>query len=257
VPEGFACHTVSLPYNDSASVREFFALRGGEVAAVIVEPAAGNMGLVPPKDGFLCELRELTRSAGALLICDEVINAFRFGLSTYSSLFAGIDPDIVTLGKVVGGGLPLAAVGGKAIYMDLFAPSGPVYQAGTLSGNPLAVAAGLKTLEILERDNPYPVMAETCRKITDGVNAFAREKGVPLHAARFGGVFTIFCSQEPVASLSDALGCDTSLYAKVFHGLFERGIYIAPSQFECNFVSAAHSASDADAFLSAFSGIFA
>ena len=257
VPADFARHTVSLPYNDSASVREFFALRGGEVAAVIVEPAAGNMGLVPPKDGFLCELRELTRLAGALLICDEVINGFRFGLSTYSSLFAGIDPDIVTLGKVVGGGLPLAAVGGKARYMDLFAPSGPVYQAGTLSGNPLAVAAGLKTLEILERDDPYPAMAETCRKITDGVNALAREKGLPLHAARFGGVFTIFCSQEPVTDLSDALRCDTSLYAKVFHSLFERGIYIAPSQFECNFVSAAHSDSDADAFISAFSGIFA
>jgi glutamate-1-semialdehyde 2,1-aminomutase len=119
------------------------------------------------------------------------------------------------------------------------------------------VAAGLKTLEILERDNPYAKMAETCRRIADGVNAFAREKSLPLHAARFGGVFTIFCSQEPVANLPDALSCDTSLYAKVFHGLFERGIYIAPSQFECNFVSAAHSDSDADDFVSAFSGVFA
>ena len=256
VPADFARHTVSLPYNDFDAIRTFFAERGNEVAAVIVEPAAGNMGLVPPKDGFLAELRELTRSSGALLICDEVINGFRFGLSTYSSLYANVEPDIVTLGKVIGGGLPLAAVGGKALYMDKFAPEGPVYQAGTLAGNPLAVAAGLKTLEILERDNPYSAMAAKCARLADGVNAFAEAKGIPVRVASFGGVFTIFCSAEPVSDLAGALRCDTSLYAKIFHGLFDRGIYIAPSQFECNFISAAHTDADIESFIDAFAGIF-
>jgi glutamate-1-semialdehyde 2,1-aminomutase len=256
VPVDFARHTVSLPYNDFESVREFFAKRGNEIAAVIVEPAAGNMGLVPPKEGFLAELRELTHSAGALLICDEVINGFRFGLSTYSSLFANVEPDIVTLGKVIGGGLPLAAVGGKAMYMDRFAPEGPVYQAGTLAGNPLAVAAGLKTLEILERDNPYQGMAAKCARIAEGVKAIAQECGVLLRVAHFGGVFTLFCAAEPVEDLAGAMRCDTALYAKVFHGLYDRGIYIAPSQFECNFVSAAHTDADIDAFISAISEVF-
>ena len=256
VPADFARHTVSLPYNDFDAVRGLFAKRGQEIAAVIVEPAAGNMGLVLPKEGFLAELRELTRSAGALLICDEVINGFRFGLSSYSSLFAGVDPDIITLGKVIGGGLPLAAVGGKAIYMDRFAPEGPVYQAGTLAGNPLAVAAGLKILEILERDNPYPGMAAKCGRIAHGVNAIAQDCGIPLRAAHFGGVFTLFCSTDPVNDLAGAMRCDTSLYAKVFHGLYDRGIYVAPSQFECNFVSAAHSDADVDCFISVMDEIF-
>ncbi len=257
VPDDFARHTASLPYNDVAAVREFFAESGHLVAAVIVEPAAGNMGLVPPAPGFLDELRELTRGAGALLICDEVIDGFRFGLSTYSSIFARITPDLVTLGKVIGGGLPLAAVGGGAGLMDMLAPDGPVYQAGTLSGNPLAVTAGLKTLEMLERDLPYRRMAETCGIIEDGVNGAARQHGVPVRVARFGGVFTIFCSETPVTDLETAKRCDTALYAKLFHGLYERGIYIAPSQFECNFVSAAHTADDADRFISAFESVVA
>ena len=252
IPADFARHTVSLPYNDVAAVRNLFAARGGEIAAVIVEPAAGNMGLVPPHDGFLSVLRQLTQAAGALLICDEVINGFRFGLSTYSSLFAHVEPDIVTLGKVIGGGLPLAAVGGRAMFMDCFAPDGPVYQAGTLAGNPLAVAAGLKTLEILERDEPYPSMAAVCATLSEGVDAAAKTHGVPVHVARFGGVFTLFCSAEPVTDLASAQRCDTQLYAKIFHGLYDRGLYIAPSQFECNFVSAAHTPADADAFVSAF-----
>jgi glutamate-1-semialdehyde 2,1-aminomutase len=256
VPADFARHTVSLPYNDSDAVKKFFAAHGNSVAAVIVEPAAGNMGLILPKGGFLAELRELTRSFGALLICDEVIDGFRFGLSTYSSLYADVDPDLVTLGKVIGGGLPLAAVGGKSVYMDEFSPSGSVYQAGTLAGNPLAVAAGLKTLEILERDNPYIGMAARCRNMADGVNAVAQKKGLPVQVSSFGGVFTVFCSASPVSDLSDAMRCDTSLYAKIFHGLYERGIYIAPSQFECNFISAAHADSDIDFFISSFAEIF-
>ena len=255
VPADFARHTVSLPYNDVAAVRDFFAARGGEVAAVIVEPVAGNMGLVPPVDGFLQELRRLTRDVGALLICDEVIDGFRFGLSTYSSLFAHVVPDLITLGKVIGGGLPLAAFGGKAEFMDRLAPDGPVYQAGTLAGNPLAVAAGLKTLDILERDDPYSAMSANCAMLAEAVNGTAKDRGVPVRAARFGGVFTLFCSAEPVRDLATAQRCDTKLYAKIFHGLYDRGIYIAPSQFECNFVSAAHTAGDAEAFASAFASV--
>ena len=256
VPADFARHTVSLPYNDFDAVREFFSARGNDVAAVIVEPVPGNMGLVAPKEGFLAELRELTRASGSLLVCDEVIDGFRFGLSTYSSLYANVEPDIVTLGKVVGGGLPLAAVGGKAMYMDRFAPDGPVYQAGTLAGNPLAVAAGLKTLEILERDDPYPAMAAKCARIADGINSIAEAKGVPVRVSNFGGVFTIFCSEGRVEDLAGALRCDTALYAKMFHGFYDRGIYIAPSQFECNFVSAAHEDSDVDSLICAFAEIF-
>ena len=256
VPFDIARHTASLPYNDVSAVREFFAAHGREVAAIIVEPAAGNMGLVPPKEGFLAALRQIAHGSGALLICDEVIDGFRFGLSTYSSIFAGVEPDIVTLGKVIGGGLPLAAVGGKAEYMDRFAPDGPVYQAGTLAGNPLAVAAGLKTLEILERDNPYRSMESVCHALADGVNAVAEKHGVPLRVAHFGGVFTLFCSADPVADLSSAQRCDTKLYAKIFHGLYNSGIYIAPSQFECNFVSAVHTQADAEAFVQAFADLF-
>ena len=252
VPADFARHTVSLPYNDLTAVREFFAARGGEVAAVIVEPVAGNMGLVPPVEGFLPELRALTQAAGALLICDEVINGFRFGLSTYTARFTDVTPDLVTLGKVIGGGLPLAAVGGRADLMDLFAPDGPVYQAGTLSGNPLAVAAGLKTLEILERDDPYAHMEATARAIAEGVMDVARQKGVPVQVSQFGGVFTLFCSEGPVRDLASAQRCDTTLYARIFHGLYQRGLYIAPSQFECNFISAAHAPAIADALVSAF-----
>ena len=252
VPADFARYTVSLPYNDLTAVREFFAARGGEVAAVIVEPVAGNMGLVPPADGFLSELRALTQAAGTLLICDEVINGFRFGLSTYTARFTDVTPDLVTLGKVIGGGLPLAAVGGRADLMDLFAPDGPVYQAGTLSGNPLAVAAGLKTLEILERDDPYARMEATARALAEGVTDVARQKGVPVQVSQFGGVLTLFCSEEPVRDLASAQRCDTALYARIFHGLYQRGFYIAPSQFECNFISAAHAPSTADAFISAF-----
>ena len=167
--------------------------------------------------------------------------------------FTDVTPDLVTLGKVIGGGLPLAAVGGRADLMDLFAPDGPVYQAGTLSGNPLAVAAGLKTLEILERDDPYARMEATARALAEGVTDVARQKGVPVQVSQFGGVFTLFCSEGPVRDLKSAQRCDTALYARIFHGLYQRGLYIAPSQFECNFISAAHAPSTADAFISAFS----
>ena len=252
VTKGAVADTLVAPYNDLAAAEAAFARHGADIAAVVVEPIAGNMGLVPPAPGFLKGLRALASRHGALLVCDEVIAGFRFGFSSYSSLYGGVSPDIITLGKVIGGGLPLAAVGGKRKWMRLLAPDGPVYQAGTLSGNPLAVAAGLATLDALEADPPYARMAALGKALADGVSAAAAERGVPAFCQSFGGVFTIFCREEPVRSLADARRCDTALYSRIFHGLLARGVYTAPSQFECNFVSAAHTERDVDAFLSAF-----
>jgi len=255
VTKGSVADTIVAPYNDLSAVEAAFSRHGSEIAAIIVEPIAGNMGLVPPSSGFLKGLRALATKHGALLVCDEVIAGFRFGLSSFSSLFGGVSPDIITLGKVVGGGLPLAAVGGRRKWMKLLAPDGPVYQAGTLSGNPLAVSAGLATLDVLERELPYARMAELGGRLSASVTAIAAERGVAAFCQSFGGVFTIFCSEGPVRSLADARRCDTRLYARIFHGLLDRGIYTAPSQFECNFISAAHSARDVDAFISAFDAV--
>ena len=252
VTEGAVADTMVVPYNDLQAVEQAFAQCGDRIAAVIVEPVAGNMGLVPPSEGFLKGLRKVTTKHGALLICDEVINGFRFGFSSYSSLYAGVTPDLITLGKVIGGGLPLAAIGGKAKWMKQLAPTGPVYQAGTLSGNPVAVAAGLKTLDILAREQPYGRMAELGSALAVGISTIAAEHGVPVTCQSFNGVFTPFCTDLPVQDLADAKACSTKLYAKIFHGLLDRGIYIAPSQFECNFVSAAHTAKDVDEFLAKF-----
>ena len=252
VTRGAAKDTVVAPYNDLAAVRRAFAEHPGRIAAVIVEPVAGNMGLVPPAEGFLRGLRAITRADGALLVCDEVINGFRFAYGTYSSIYAGVTPDVVTLGKVVGGGLPLAAVGGRRKYMKAFAPEGPVYQAGTLAGNPIAVAAGLKTLEVLGRDDPYPRMAALGSALAVGVSTIAAERGIPVRCQSVNGVFTMFCSERPVTDLETAKTSDTKLYARIFHGLLDRGIYVAPSQFECNFVSAAHTERDIDEFLDGF-----
>lgn len=255
VTAGAVADTLVVPYNDLGAVEAAFAERGDEIAAVIVEPVAGNMGLVPPADGFLKGLRAVTKKHGTLLICDEVINGFRFGFSSYSALYGGVTPDLITLGKVIGGGFPLAAVGGKAKWMRQLAPTGPVYQAGTLSGNPVAVAAGLKTLDVLERDAPYARMAELGSALAVGVSTLAAEHGLAVTCQSFNGVFTPFCTDTPVQDLADAKACSTALYAQIFHGLLKRGIYIAPSQFECNFISAAHTEKDVDAFLDAFEDV--
>lgn len=231
--------TYVAPYNDASAVARIIDAKGGEIAAVIVEPVAANMGLVPPRPGFLAALRRLADRCGALLIFDEVIDGFRFHLSTYAAL-AGVKPDLTTLGKVIGGGLPLAAVGGAAVFMDRLAPLGRIYQAGTLSGNPLAVAAGLKTLEILEREDPYPRMAALGGRMADEINAAAEAAGAGMRCAHFRGVFTLFASPDPVRSLADARRCDTALYARVFHALLDAGYYLPPSQFEVGFISAAH-----------------
>ncbi len=255
VTPGAVEDTLVVPYNDLEAVEAAFKVHGQRIAAAIVEPVAGNMGLVPPLEGFLKGLRSITAKHGALLVCDEVINGFRFGLSTYSALYGGVSPDIVTLGKVIGGGLPLAAVGGRRRWMKQLAPTGPVYQAGTLSGNPLAVAAGLKTLEILERDLPYTRMAELGSALAVAASTIAAEHGLPIRCQSFNGVFTFFCTEQPVTDLASAKMADTRLYARMFHGLLDRGIYLAPSQFECNFISAAHTARDVDALLDRFDDV--
>ena len=252
VTRGAVADTIVVPYNDLAAATAAFAAHGSRIAAIVVEPIAGNMGLVPPAPGFLKGLRSLATKNGALLVCDEVIAGFRFGFSSYSALYGGVSPDLITLGKVIGGGLPLAAIGGKRKWMKLLAPDGPVYQAGTLSGNPLAVAAGLATLDVLERDLPYRRMADLGLVLSTGVTAIAAGRGVPVFCQSFNGVFTIFCGEGPVKNLADARRCDTALYARIFHALLDRGIYVAPSQFECNFISAAHTAKDVDQFLAAF-----
>ncbi|MEI6647020.1 MAG: glutamate-1-semialdehyde 2,1-aminomutase [bacterium] len=243
VPQVVANDTFVVQYNDLIALTELMREKGSEVAAIIVEPVVGNMGLVQPTEGFLKGLRLLADKSGAVLIFDEVITGFRFGLSSYSQM-CGVTPDLITLGKVIGGGLPLAAVGGKASLMDQLAPSGKIYQAGTLSGNPLAVAAGLKTLEVLQRDNPYPRMAALGKRLSDAINPMA--KG--FHCAQFQGIFTMFFTPAPVTTLAHAKRSDTQAYATYFHKVLGSGFYMPPAQFEVAFISAAHTESNIDAF---------
>ncbi len=250
VTPGTAADTLSVPYNDLEAARKAAALNARELAAIIVEPVAGNMGLVPPDPGFLAGLRALADETGALLIFDEVITGFRFGPTTYGRL-CGVTPDLTTLGKIIGGGLPLAAVGGRADIMRKLAPLGPVYQAGTLSGNPVAVAAGLATLRILERTDPYLALERLGAMLADGLAGVAAGLRTPFHCARLGGVFTPFFCPAPVRNLAQAKAADTRLYAAFFHGMLERGFYLPPSQFEAAFISTAHTETDVAAFLDA------
>jgi glutamate-1-semialdehyde 2,1-aminomutase len=245
VPQEVANDTFVVPYNDLPALQALIRTRGSEVAAIIVEPVVGNMGLVQPAEGYLQSLRACADQCGAVLIFDEVITGFRFGLTSYSQL-CGVTPDLITLGKVIGGGLPLAAVGGKASLMEQLAPSGKIYQAGTLSGNPLAVAAGLKTLEVLERDNPYPHMAALGKQLATTLN----QKAESYHCAQLGGVFTLFFAQGPIRNLVEAKLCDTKAYARAFHHALEAGFYLPPAQFEAAFISAAHTEADIDLFCS-------
>lgn len=246
VPRHVAEDTFVAPYNDLDAVKRILDEHGRDVAAILVEPVAANMGLVLPNPDFLSKLRHLADSCGALLIFDEVIDGFRFHRSTYSAL-CGVQPDLYTMGKVIGGGLPLAAVGGFSVFMDSLAPLGGVYQAGTLSGNPLAVAAGLKTLEILERDVPYPDMTARADRFAAKVNEAAAACGTPLRVSAYKGIFTVFCADTPMRCLDDTRQCDTRLYARLFHTALDAGFYLPPSQFEVGFVSAAHTDADVDA----------
>ncbi|TAN36190.1 MAG: glutamate-1-semialdehyde-2,1-aminomutase [Verrucomicrobia bacterium] len=247
VTAGAAADTFVLPYNDLDAIRALVSKSGHELAAIIVEPVVGNMGLVPPLPGFLAGLRELTTQCGALLIFDEVITGFRLGPTTYGTL-CKVTPDLTCLGKIIGGGLPLGAFGGRAEIMDHLAPLGRVYQAGTLSGNPVAVAAGLTTLQILRRENPYPRIEKLAARLATVFNTAARKYDVTAHCAQLGSLFTPFFTTAPIRNLTDAKRCDTAAFARFFHGMLDRGIYLPPAQFEAAFVSAAHTDAEIDQF---------
>jgi glutamate-1-semialdehyde 2,1-aminomutase len=238
VPKALAELTIPLPFNDAGQVRNAMARHGEEIACIIVEPVAGNMGVVPPCPGFLETLREVTRAHGALLIFDEVITGFRLAYGGWQTL-TGMVPDLTCLGKIIGGGLPVGALGGRREIMEHLAPTGPVYQAGTLSGNPLAMSAGIATLDIL-RGKSY---AEIDRKAADlgaGFLELFREKGLPVRINRVGSMFTLFFTADEVVDFETASRSDTALFARFFQGMLKAGINLAPAQFEAGFVSFAH-----------------
>ena len=250
VPQALAELTLNAPYNDAAAVETLFDLHRDKIAAVIVEPIAANMGVVPPKPGFLQALLDLSSRHGALLIFDEVITGFRMCYGGAQTLF-GITPDLTTLGKIIGGGLPVAAYGGRRDLMDRVSPLGPVYQAGTLSGNPLAMSAGIASLDLLGAPGFYESLDERAKRLGDGIVAALRESGASATAVRAGSLLTLFFSREPVTDYAAAKKCDTRRFAEFFRGMLDRGVFLAPSQFEALFVSAAHTEADIDRTLSA------
>jgi glutamate-1-semialdehyde 2,1-aminomutase len=250
VPPGTVADTLVAPYNDLAAVERVIAEHGADLAAVIIEPVAGNMGCVAPRDGYLPGLRELTRKAGALLILDEVMSGFRVALGGAQTIYGG-KPDITCLGKIIGGGLPVAAYGGRAEIMDHIAPDGPVYQAGTLSGNPLAMAAGCVTLDALARPATYEKLESTSARLHGGLLEAISGSDVKATINRVGSMITLFFTPGPVTDYASAKTSDTALYARFFHAMLEQGVYFPPAQFEAAFVSLAHSASDVDATVKA------
>ena len=250
VPHDFTRHTITAPYNDLKTVQRLLETHGHGVACVIVEPVAGNMGVVPPGDGFLPGLRELTRQYGVLLIFDEVITGFRLQYGGAQRLY-GITPDLTCLGKIIGGGLPVGAYGGPRKLMELIAPSGPVYQAGTLSGNPLAVTAGIETLRRLAAPGLYERLDQRAAMLADGLRAAAQKANVPLRLTRVGSMMSGFFTTGPVVDYASAKRSDTAAYSTFFHRMLERGIYLAPSQFEAAFLSTAHTASDVESTIKA------
>ncbi|MBI3636395.1 MAG: glutamate-1-semialdehyde 2,1-aminomutase [Candidatus Rokubacteria bacterium] len=246
VPAALAQLTVTVPFNDLDAIRDVFRARGHEIAAVIVEPVAGNMGVVPPRPDFLAGLRELCREHGAVLIFDEVITGFRVAYGGAQALY-GVRPDLTCLGKIIGGGLPVGAYGGRRDLMSQVAPLGGVYQAGTLSGNPLAVAAGLATLRALSTGDPYARLEALGARLARGLAAGAEKAGVPVRINRVGSMLTGFFTADPVTDYATAKRADTARYARFFHGMLERGVFLAASQFEAAFVSLAHTEADVDA----------
>jgi glutamate-1-semialdehyde 2,1-aminomutase len=246
VPKGLADHTLTLGYNDVAQVRETFARIGGEIACVIVEPVAGNMNCIPPEPGFLEALREECTRHGAVLIFDEVMTGFRVAAGGAQQLY-GIAPDLTTLGKVIGGGMPVGAFGGRRAIMERIAPLGPVYQAGTLSGNPVAMAAGLTTLRLLSRPGFHAELAAKTDRLVAGLKDAAREAGVPLATNHVPGMFGFFFTSAPrVTSYAEATGCDVERFKRFFHAMLKEGVYLAPSAFEAGFVSIAHGDAEID-----------
>ncbi len=255
VPADLAKHTLTLPFNDLAAVQRLFADRGAKIACVIVEPVVGNMGVLVPKDGYLQGLLDTCRKHGALLIIDEVMTGFRVGYGGACGLY-GIRPDLVTFGKVIGAGLPVGAFGGRADVMDKVAPAGPIYQAGTLSGNPMAMAAGYASLKLMT-PAAYARLEELGAKLQAGLAAAAKEAGVPVQVNRVGSMLTVFFSEKPVFDAASARACNTKRFGVFFHALLEGGVYFPPSQFEAAFLSTAHTDADLELTLAVAKGAFA
>ncbi len=255
VPADFARHTIVLDYNDVQQVESTLNVRGAEIAAVILEPVVGNMNLILPRPEFLQALRRLCSANGALLIFDEVMTGFRVGLQGAQGLY-GITPDLTTLGKVIGGGLPVAAFGGRRDVMEKIAPLGPVYQAGTLSGNPVAVAAGLATLRLIQAPGFYERLTRLTQSLTDGLAGAARKHGVSFSAQAVGGMFGVYFRAEPPATYAEAMECDREAFKHFFHAMLARGHYFAPSAFEAGFVSAAHNEEDIASTVAAADAVF-
>lgn len=243
VPESFAALTITIPFNDVDALRQVLDEKGSEIAGLIGEPVPANMGVVPPEPGYWQKVRQLLSQAGALLIFDEVITGFRLGWSGAQGVM-GVTPDICALGKIIGGGLPVGAYGGRADLMRMVAPEGPVYQAGTLSGNPLAVAAGLATLHRLKTEDPYPALDRLAGMLETGLSEAAYEAGVSVCINRVGSMLTVFFTEGPVTDFASAARSDKAQYASFFRASLERGVMLAPSQFEAAFVSAAHTEDD-------------
>jgi glutamate-1-semialdehyde 2,1-aminomutase len=251
VPAELAAHTITLPFNDADAVARAFDELGAEIACVIVEPIAGNMNMVPPVPGFLEALKEACTSSGALLIFDEVMTGFRVAKGGAQSLY-GVQPDLTTLGKIVGGGMPAAAFGGRAEIMASIAPDGPVYQAGTLSGNPVAMAAGLATLNLVDTPGFYEKLDARTKQLTDGLAAAAADAGIALCVEQQGGMFgCVFTESGPVRSFAQVAAANVDRFRAFFHGMLDEGIYFAPSAFEAGFVSSAHGDSEIEQTLAA------
>jgi glutamate-1-semialdehyde 2,1-aminomutase len=255
VPASLAELTTVLAFNDPAALLKEFGARSKEIACVIVEPIVGNMGCVPPRGDFLGILRDVTKSAGAVLIFDEVMTGFRVALGGAQEKY-GIKPDMTTMGKVIGGGLPVGAYGGRADIMERVAPAGPIYQAGTLSGNPLAVAAGLATLQRLQNDSPYSRLETLGARLERGLLEAAVGAGTAVQINRAGSMFTVFFTDRPVFDFDSAKTCDTQRFNRFFHAMLDQGIYMPPSQFEAAFISAAHTDADIDRTIEAAAKAF-
>ena len=249
VPHGYAQNTLVAPYNDLKAVSQLLE-RHNDIAAIIVEPVAANMGVVPAHSGFLEGLRDLTQASGALLVFDEVITGFRVAYGGAQELY-GVMPDLTCLGKIIGGGLPVGAYGGRADIMELIAPMGPVYQAGTLSGNPLAMTAGIETLAILREGNAYAELNDKASRLGDGIGTVATTVSIAIQVSRIGSLLTIFFSTQPIVDHESAKFADTDLFGEFFQRLLHQGIYWPPSQFEAAFLSLAHSDKDIDTTIAA------
>jgi glutamate-1-semialdehyde 2,1-aminomutase len=250
VPKSTAAATLTAPYNDLEAVRKLFAENPGEICGVILEPIVGNAGFIVPDAGFLAGLRELTTDNGALLVFDEVMTGFRISYGGAQAKF-GITPDLTTMGKVIGGGLPVGAYGGRRDIMQMVAPAGPMYQAGTLSGNPLAMTAGIKTLELLKQPGSYEYLDRVTSRLINGLLAIGKEKGHAMCGGSVSGMFGFFFCEGPVHNFEDAKKADTVKFGKFHRAMLEQGVYLAPSQFEAGFTSLAHTDADIDRTLEA------